>query len=188
MKIPEIYLATANTVFLVNHHRQIVGFNPAYEKFAAENGLLEFKKSCGVGVSVLDCVPPVLRKFYGHLYDRAFAGEMIEHEYLCHSAECFRRYLMRLLPRQNQTVVAEHSLIVATPHVQILDLIWESARESYLHASGFVAQCCSCRKLRHAQDPQRWDLVRALIASCPVPVTHTLCPVCAENVYPGAYE
>lgn len=186
MFIPENYRLTHNTICYIGRDYRLIGYNPAYLQFAAANGCENIEQNWGIGNSVLDCTPPILRGLLKKAYDRAFAGETVEYEYNCHSPEKFRRYVMRLIPQPDGNVVAEHALLFEQEHQDVLDLGLQAVKAGYQRADGIIVQCCNCRKLRSLKDSLRWDLVRSLIASAAgFTISHGICPVCAEQLYPG---
>lgn len=187
MKLPELYHSTSNTILWVGHDYRIIDHNIAYLHFADENGGEEIRRMWSVGSSVIECATPTLQAFFKHLYDRALNGAEVEHRYYCHSPDNFRQFVMRLMPMpgHGSTVLAEHALLVEVPHITIIDLAWEAVKEGYQDAEGTVTQCCSCRKVRHVFQRNRWDLVRSLINNRRISVSHGICPVCAMKQYPG---
>lgn len=184
MHLPEIYETTANTVIWLGRDYRILGVNEAFRRFARANGGGDLEATWGPGRSWLDCLPRVLRAFYRRLYDAAFFGQSTEHEYVCHSPDRFRRFVMRLVPRPDGTVVSEHALLVEAPHPRLMDLARDRVLREYRQATGLIAKCCSCHKLRHPGDQGRWDQVRIGLTGALREVSHGLCPVCAEHLYP----
>jgi hypothetical protein len=76
-----------------------------------------------------------------------------------------------------------HEVVRDRPIEEVYDLV-DRPVEAYRDATGHVTQCACCRRARDPADAQRWDLVPALLAS-PVPVSHSLCELCAELHYPA---
>ena len=184
VKLPDIYEATANTVIWLGQDYRILGVNEAFRRFARENGGEGVVASWGPGRSLLECLPEALRTFYRGLYDAAFCGRPAEHEYVCHSPDQFRRFVMRLVPRPDGTVVSEHALLVEVPHPTLVDLSREGVLREYRQPTGLISKCCSCQKLRHPGVQGRWDQVRIAFTEGLLEVSHGICPVCAEQLYP----
>jgi hypothetical protein len=187
MITPRKFNLSSNTIYRVDKNYRITAFNAAYEEFAVRNGGTQILDRWGVGSSILDSAPRIVRKQIQQLYDQAFAGQVVELDYECHSPDQFRRFVMRLIP-DNETVIAEHSLIVNHPHHHILDLSLDLILKLYIQPNGMILACCNCRKLRSAHDPGRWDLVRAPIQQLPANLTHGICAVCTHHLFPGLVD
>lgn len=57
------------------------------------------------------------------------------------------------------------------------------AREEILALRGFIPMCCNCKKVR--DDKGFWERVESYISKrTPAEFTHTICPDCAEELYP----
>jgi hypothetical protein len=75
-------------------------------------------------------------------------------------------------------VAIVHGVVRDRPIEEVYDLV-DRPLDAYRDASGEVTQCSCCRRMRDPAEPERWDLLPALLAS-PQPVSHGLCELCAE--------
>lgn len=175
--------ADANIVYAVDRSLAIVAFNAGYGGNDVGIDAAAFLKRWGVGARVLDAMTPDLRPFYRQLFDRAFAGEVIEHRYQCPLPDRYREFRMRLLPDpRRETVLVEHALALERD-LPGLDLDDAAIRARY-QRDGVIVQCCHCRKTRRNVGEDVWDWVGALVAHPWPAVSHGLCPVCLDYYYP----
>ena len=135
----------------------------------------------GVGSSALAAIDPHLRGFYRDLFERAFTGEIVEHQYQCHLPKRFREFRMRLLPDPKRaTALFEHALVVDRNLFGYTDLDDDAIRRLYLN-HGVVVQCCHCRKAKRNGSGDEWS--RLIVQPWPG-ISHRLCPVCLEYSHP----
>jgi len=78
-----------------------------------------------------------------------------------------------------------HSTVRERPIAEVYDLV-DRPPEAYEDARGEIVQCSCCRRVRDPAEPDRWDLVPAMLAE-PVRATHALCELCGE-LHCGAGE
>ena len=71
-----------------------------------------------------------------------------------------------------------HSTVRERPIAEVYDVV-DRPPEAYQDARGEIVQCSCCRRVRDPAEPERWDLVPALLAE-PVRATHALCELCGE--------
>lgn len=162
---------------------RLVYVNPAWFRYAAENGAPDFGRRWGLGACVLDAVPSVLRPFFFDLYARASRQRRDPHPvqflYDCSSHDRYRLYAMNLFALEESAHLAVHSLRVERPHDRP---DWPPEPSRYAGRGDLMRQCVHCHRFRRAQTPQ-WDWVSAWIASPPENVSHGLCPICRRHYY-----
>jgi hypothetical protein len=184
-RCPAIFDRCANTVMLIDPDYRIVGFNQAYVQFAKANQGERIEQEWGCGRCVLDCLPTVIRELVKTHYDQAFAGEVSTYDYCCHSPLLYRKFRMRAYPYLHGTVVMEHALLIERALDGVLELDADTIAANYTNADGLIRQCCNCRKIAEVQHGRRWDYIQSLINMPMANVSHTICPLCIEELYPG---
>jgi hypothetical protein len=185
MQLSEDILNVDNVIYVFDNRLTMVEINDAYRKFAEANLVgSQFLPKFGAGCDLLEVIPAPLQLFYTDLYRRALSGEVIEHDYQCHSPERYRMFRLRLIPLDDGRVIAENSLRVDTALPGALDLDEAAISTAYVGASGLITQCMCCRKVKAASGADRWDWIPLLIASRDRRVSHGLCRVCLELYYP----
>jgi len=185
MQLSDDTLNVDNVIYVFDDRLTLVEVNDAYRKFAEANlADPQFLAKFGAGCKLLDVIPAPLQPFYTDLYRRALSGEVIEHDYQCHSPERYRMFRLRLIPLDDGRVIAENSLRVDAALPGALEVDEAAISGAYVGASGLITQCMCCRKIKAATGAGRWDWIPMLIASRDRRVSHGLCPVCLELYYP----
>ena len=185
MQLSDDILNVDNVIYVFDDRLTLVEINDAYRKFAEANlAGPQFLAKFGAGCELLDVIPAPLQPFYTDLYQRALGGEVIEHDYQCHSPERYRIFRLRLIPLEDGRVIAENSLRVDIALPGALDLDEVAISAAYVGPSGLINQCMHCRKVKAATGADRWDWIPMMIASRDRRVSHGLCRVCLELYYP----
>jgi hypothetical protein len=156
--------------------------NPAFDRFARDNGGIDLSGSKLLGTCIMDVTPPVLRDFYSTAYHavRRFQRQWW-HVFDCSSSDVFRLFQMRLLPADADHILVINTLIREEPHeTQIAARI-----EEYTDAEGIATICANCRRVEHLTQPGRWDWVPSLLSLSGTLVRPGLCPFCVAYHYPG---
>ncbi len=178
-------LDSDNIVYVLDESLTIVQTNDAYRRFADENSAgPEFHDKFGEGSQVLSVIPEQLRPFYESLYRKAFSGEVVEHDYDCHSPSSFRRFRLRLLPLEDGRVAVENSLRVERVWTDTEELDDETIAERYVASTGLIVQCMHCRRVKATGPTERWDMIPSMIDSRDRRVSHGLCAACLRVYYP----
>lgn len=157
--------------------------NPAWDKFAAENGAPELRADAVEGTELFDCIPGELKPFYSKaLRDVLRSGDVWEHIYQCSSPEKFRQFRMRVHPFSEEWLMVTNPLVVEKAHEHIS----RESRDAYMTPEGMIVMCAHCRCSRRADNPDRWDFVPAHLGLKPMValVSHGLCPSCRVYFYP----
>ncbi len=168
-------------IYTLDEDLRLARCNPAWDRFARDNGARELTGSKVAGTCILDVTPDVLRDFYSVAYDsvRKFRRQWW-HVFDCSSSDVSRSFQMRVLPAGSGLLVV-NTLIRAKPH---LDQI-AGRLEEYTDADGIVTMCANCRRAEHLSQPGRWDWIPVLLFSTGTLVKPGLCPFCFAYHYPG---
>jgi len=171
------------TIYALDADLKIVRCNPAWDRFASENGAAQLNGSSVAGVYIMDVVPAVLHDFYASAYVavRRFQREWW-HVFDCSSAGTFRSFQMRILPGDSSGLVVINTLLREEPSDE-----GNAAErlERYADADGVVTLCAHCRRVEHLTEPGRWDWVPFLLSGNPALVKPGLCQFCFAYHYPG---
>ncbi len=168
---------------------QIAYVNPAWVRFARENGaLLHELPIAFMGQRYLDVIAAPLKPFYAQLFslapDVGRALQPVSHVYECSSATEFRQFAMKVYAlAQGEGFVVINTLVASRPHDNISRVPQLPDRALYAKADGIIVQCAHCRLVRRA-DHSQWDWVPAWIEQAPSGISHGVCEVCLEYYYP----
>lgn len=165
--------------------------NPAWFAFAAANGgEPAVTREWGLGRSVLEACPPVLRDFYAQALAAALAQEQRwDHDYECSSPGKSRRMRMSAYPLPGRAgLLVVHALVAEAPHdaAAAASLVFDAA--TYTDAHGIVHQCAHCRKVRRTSGPPHWDWVLEYVENPGPMISHDLCDACLDFYYPDPGE
>lgn len=90
---PEQFDDDPAIIFLLDSTFCLRYCNPAWDRFAKENGGYHLLRETQIGRSVIDVTPSPLRPFYSTLYQSVLdSGEETYCYYECSSDETFRRF------------------------------------------------------------------------------------------------
>lgn len=150
-------------------------FNDAYLAAAKTIGGEAFLDQWGLGRSILDPAPPLLRESLRSLYASSLNGEkLVAHAYLCPTPAIQRRFRATYHAlRDKAGVLVVHRLAISTP----LRAPDDSSDEVYRDDEGLLRQCANCRATRN-REGSRWDYVPRYIVKMPPQVSLGLCPGC----------
>ncbi len=188
-----ILAAEASSACLLDARGVILFVNPAWDRFARENGGEPGALGEAVlGTRWLDHVRgDEVRAHHGRLLERALAGQGWSG--VLHLGECNSPTEARLVVSRLERVlsgaggepvgVAAVYTVLATRPLAELHPPVEAEAASYRRADGYVVQCACCRRVQSPAELARWDLVPALIAHRAGQVTHGLCELCARLYY-----
>lgn len=167
----------AATIYGLTPDLKLAYTNPAWHRFALENGGSKIAPQWGLGRSILEAIAEPLRPFFVENYRRCLElSRPWEHTYDCSSADLYRRFHMMVYPLgQRQGFLVVNSLCVATAHTRP-DM--PPLEQRYRNAAGIISQCCHCRRIRRVGDQLVWDWVSAWVRSSPEGTSHGICPEC----------
>ncbi len=172
---------THNVVFLLNSIRQITYCNPAWDRFARENGGEAVLAETVCGSNVFDVIPESLHQFYRDVYELcARESRIITFNYHCSSPLSFRLFQMQVVPQDGSSLAVVNSIIVEHAHDE--PGVFPDAHV-YEDASGVVTMCSHCRRTRRIGAESTWDWVPAHLSRRPFTISHGLCAVCRAHYY-----
>ena len=179
--VVEVFRSLADsddTTFVLSRELALVRYNTAWERFAQDNGGLEFDRF-GLGYSVMSAVPAVLKPFYLQGYARVWdSDERWEHDYECSSPDRYRRFRMLVYPIDRAFLVVVNAMIEDVVH----DREVSAPVESRYANNGVISMCSNCRRVRNRSFEKRWDWVPAFVAHPPRNLSHGICNAC-EPIY-----
>jgi hypothetical protein len=173
----------ASPIFALDRNFRIDYLNSAWFAFARENsGEPDISNRFGIGVYILDAIALPLKDFYLSAYKLTLqSGKPWRHDYECSSATIFRRYHQTIYPFHNrQGVVVVNSLAVERPHDKRKRPDNKADKDTYTQATGFITQCCHCRRVQRADSPSVWDWVPEWVEHMPEETSHSLCYLCFD--------
>ena len=159
--------------------------NPAYAKFAAENGAPGLLQSYGIGSSLVAALPEPVKDYYvGHLRHALQSGQRWEHDYCCDSPLLERSFRMMAMPLgDKQGILLVHSLRRENARASA-GLPLDDAGYRHPDKGGVYVQCCQCRRLRRSGNRLQWDFVPAALGpEVQAQVSHALCHACKAFYY-----
>lgn len=176
----EVLKSNPSACYMLGADLEITYCNPAWNRFATENGGTGLLAESVLNRPVLEFFTPVMRDYYARLFARARQKrEMQRQEYECSSPEIFRFFQMQIYPLKNGFAVI-NSLHAKKAHSQYglrpLDYI-------YLQANAFVRICSNCRRTCRNDSSGQWDWVPAYLDPNLKNTTHGICAVCLEYFY-----
>ena len=167
--------AETHTIYALNPNLELGYMNPAWFQFANDNNGSNIANDFALGVSVLIGIAAPLREGFETFLQRAqMTGQPVESNYLCPSPLLSRTFRLRVLPLHTCGLLIHNALLVERPHNDLA----HAFDNSYKDERELVVQCCSCRRVRHGTDQNRWDWVPALRESNSETISHTLCAPC----------
>jgi hypothetical protein len=173
-----------SVIFCLDGDLTITYCNPAWDRFALDNGGSELCRPAVVGRGFLEYISGPQREFYSRTYSRLLAKtEPWEHEFECSSKDLYRKYHMRVVPIQKQAgLFVVNSLLVERPQQR---LPMPPLEDMYRNTNDLIVMCGSCRRTRRKGHGQAlWDWVPDFAESFPVRSTHGICALCRELYYP----
>ncbi len=183
---------------LERHPHSVVGlwsdgviayFNPAWRRFADENGgQPAIERDWGVGANYFDAIPLALRPQYRSFLSTARGpSESLSppsHVCECSSADLYRRFSMLVFPlAERRGTIIMYSLIVEMARAEISLQPSASFKSNYVRDDGIARQCANCGRIQHAACLNRWDDVPSWSASMAELTSHVVCDVCLQYYY-----
>ncbi len=180
----EIIDKSAAVGYVLDSDLRFAFCNPAWDKFALENGAPQLAQGRSLGSDYFAVIPPVLRPFYSDILEQVRRTALVwQHVYECSSPEQFRKFRMRTHLINCGWVLVTNTLVIERPHANP----WHAESDVYKRDDGFITMCAHCRCSRRVNNPAQWDFVPAHVRDSPVRlrVSHGLCPVCRAYFYPA---
>lgn len=183
----------ANSACLLDVRGIIRFVNPAWDRFARENGGVPGALGSAVlGTTFLDhVVGDEVREHHAKILERALAGQGWSG--VVQLGECNSPTEARLVASRFERVLsgskedpvgiaAVYTILTARPLAEVHPTV-EAEEAAYRGPNGLLVQCACCRRVQCAADPDRWDLLPRLIESPARMVTHGLCDLCVQLYY-----
>ena len=175
-------------IFCLDAELTVTYCNPAWDRFAVQNGGPELCHPAPIGHCVLDFICGADRGYFEKHYRSVLQqSEAWERDYECSSSGVYRKYRLRVLPMQTvRGLFVVNSLIVERAHELAAKPPLE---EVYRTTRGLIVMCASCRRTRrNIQGIDIWDWVPSFVENFPVRTTHGVCAPCRELYYPDDEE
>jgi hypothetical protein len=159
--------------------------NEAWQRLPPEAGGPPVEGATLIGVPFADAASPALRQAYGEAIADALASRGRVPRVLAgewNDGETARLVSTRIDPLVASDGVIGLVLRRAVVRERPVDEVYgveDRGDEAYRDATGAVAQCACCRRVRDATDPSRWDFVPRLAAGR-ADAAADLCDFCAE--------
>jgi PAS fold len=176
--------ADSSVIFCLDSDLRITYCNPAWDRFAVENGGDALCRPAPIGRFVLDYISgPDRGYFESHYRATLRQNEPWERDYQCSSHNRYRIFRLRAVPMKtvyglfviNSLIVEDAHQIAACPPVE----------EAYRTARGLIVMCASCRRTRrNSPQAEVWDWVPQFVEQFPAHTTHGVCAPCKELYYP----
>jgi hypothetical protein len=176
--------ADTSVIFCLDPDLRITYCNPAWDRFALQNGGRELCRPAVIGRCVLDFISGSDRDYFDKHYKRLLRqSEPWERDYECSSKDLYRKFRLRVLPMQtvrglfviNSLKVEDAHQLEACPPLE----------EAYRTTNGLIVMCASCRRTRrNSPSTEIWDWVPSFVEQIPLSTTHGVCVPCRELYYP----
>ncbi len=158
--------------------------NPAWRRFATDNGGWDVPERFPLGSSLLSAIQGDVLPFYEDALRGVLdANRPWEHDYECSSPTVARWFRMRVLPLEGRGLLVSNALLIQRAHAPGERPPLPADDAVYRDARGLLVQCCGCRRTRRA-GINRWDWVPEYVARCPPRTSHGICPLCMGHYYP----
>jgi hypothetical protein len=173
-------------IYMLDQGLRITYCNEAWDRFAAENGGRALERQFQFGRSVMDAIPVPLQRLFEESYRKVLATRKTwEHCYECSSPTHYRTFRMVVYPApQGEGLVVVNSLTVERPHDEHERRACPPAEAVYVNSHGMIVMCCHCRRTRHAKNTAVWDWVPSNVEKPTMRISHGICAVCFNLVYP----
>ncbi len=190
----DVFAKERSTVIVIDDEYRIIYFNPAYSRFAEENGgQPKIAQDWGLGKSIMSAINPELQPFYTALFLSVIASASTPrpspatHCYECSSPSLYRQFALAVYPLHGgKGLLLVHSLVVEKPHEPAERAAHAPDLPNYLDNHGFIRQCSHCRRVQTRSNFTEWHWVPQWVGHSPGNVSHGLCPICLEYYYPPA--
>lgn len=174
--------AEASVVFCLDADLTITYCNPAWDRFARENGGPGLCRPGPIGRLLLDFIDGPDRDYFERLFHRLLLqSEPWERDFECCSGTTFRKFRQRVFPtRQTRGLAVINTLCIERPHDRAS---CPPLEEVYRDSRGMIVMCSGCRRTRRNLADEIWDWVPAFVHTIPAATSHGLCRPCWELYY-----
>ncbi len=169
-----------NTIYGLSRDLTLNYFNPGWFQFAKDNnGEPAISERFKLGTHIGDSITGDARDYYMEAFNRVLQnGKVWHHTYECSSPTLLRKFYQTVYPLdKHKGLLIVNSLVKEEPYGMNDRKPLEAL---YRQPNGFIKQCCNCRRVQRANDPETWDWVPAWVEKLPENVTHSFCYVCFD--------
>lgn len=172
-----------DVIYFIDRAFTLCGFNPAWVRFAEENGGQEVLKKYTPGSSILDAIPPIILDFYQSAYRAAVYDEKrFDHDFHCSSSGVFRRMHQTAYPLPKRAgLMIVNCLVESYPHTDPAEIL---ASKHFKEHTRIISMCAHCRKIQNQAEPLKWEWIPAAFDYDKNQISHGLCPACSRFYYP----
>jgi hypothetical protein len=155
--------------------------NPAWDRFAHNNGGHKLTISAAIGTLVWDFTPWELQPFFAMVFDYVKSRHDVwRHTYDCSSPRVHRLCEMSVHPLSKPDgYLVTNSMLIQEPHGHTFD----PNPLRYYDSTYKVTMCSHCRCTRALADPLAWDFVPSHLGLSSEQVDSGLCPLCRAYLY-----
>ncbi len=172
-----------NTIYGLSRDLTLNYFNPGWFQFARDNnGEPAISESFTLGTHIGDAITGDARDYYIDVFKSVLrTGNSWHHTYECSSPSLLRKFYQTVYALDKRKgLLIVNSLVKEEPH-DVNNRKPSAAIETvYRQANGFIRQCCNCRRVQRADDPEVWDWVPSWVGKLPERVTHSFCVICFD--------
>jgi hypothetical protein len=165
----------------LNGELRITYCNPAWDRFALDNGGGFALSHRVVGSMIMDSVPSELTEFYSAVFAKA-RDAVVGFAYECSSPELYRSFQMQILSVEQPTGFVLINALRVEQRMEGRRAALALSPE-YVSDAGIVTVCSHCRRSRRVDLSDRWDWVPANLNPTLGNVSHGLCPMCHAYFY-----
>jgi len=174
---------SAETIFGLWPDLRLAYLNPAWHRFAADNGAPDLARSWPLGRSLVDAISGPLQQYYRTFYTFALERPTPSNlTYECSSPTVQRIYRLMAFPLSGAGLLVVHALIHAGSHP--CSPPTPPLERHYRDRNGLITQCSHCRRVRRSDETRAWDWIPDWVAESPERTSHGLCPICHGHFYP----
>jgi hypothetical protein len=172
---------SADVCYALDPELRLIYRNPAWDRFALENGAPELACDSVYGTDLQQVIGRELIPFYMAAFATLERDRVVwECIYDCSSPGVFRKFRMQIQLLAPSGYLVRNSLLIEEAHAPSA----LSSFQDHLSPDSPIILCMHCRCTRRVHMPSHWDFVPAHLDRSLTNVSHSLCPVCLEYFYP----
>lgn len=179
-----------NAVYGLSANLTLNYLNPGWFDFARKNeGEPAISERFVLGTHIGEAMTGPVRDFYLEAFQGVLqSGKVWHHDYECSTPQIFRTFHQSVYPLYNRSgLVIVNSLVTAQSHDLVSRKPCQPIMKLYLKETGFITQCCNCRRVQRANAEDVWDWVPEWVEHMPANTSHTFCQICFEYYYQFKY-
>lgn len=172
-----------DSIYGIDTELRIAYYNPAYLRFAAENGgEPAITRDWGIGARLTDAFSEHIRPFFERGYADCFKqGRLWQLEYICSSDTTYRCFRQQVFPIDDRGVLIVNALLTETEHDPALRPPEARDPAEFVNDRGRIVQCAHCRFVQNPAVPELWEWVPNLVAGRDERVEQGMCDLCLEH-------